>query len=260
MDSGRFQNVETGNGKKAVRFSVLKAGTALPKTKERLGDYGELFVDTFSEPGQAWDIHDVEHGEFPEEPSAYDGFVITGSRASVYENLPWIRSLERLIRWIHELELPLVGICFGHQVVAKALGGEVRPNEQGWTIGVREVFPTPSGEADAPFRGAPNRLRILKSHQDTVVALPPGAVHLVTSDSIRHEMFAVGQSVLCLQGHPEFDHETVQEIIEELKGRGVLSRSKEREATESLSLHPHREFWTGLLKTFLFSRPGPSKA
>lgn len=232
----------------------MKAGTALPRTKERLGDYGKLFTDAFSEPGQTWDIHDVEHGEFPADPYAYDGFVITGSRASVYEDLAWIRSLEDLIRRIHRIELPLIGVCFGHQAVARALGGEVCPNERGWNLGVRPISLIRHAGATPLFREAPSPLRIMKSHQDVVAELPPRAVPLATSDAARYEMFSVGRHILCLQGHPEFDHETIREIIEELEKRGVLDPSRAKEAVDSLSLRPDREFWTRMLKSFLLSR------
>ncbi len=82
--------------KSKKRFGVLKAGTANPDARKRLGDCDEMFISLLSEPGETWDVYDVEHGVFPEDVSGHDGFLITGSRYSVYEDKPWIKGLSRV--------------------------------------------------------------------------------------------------------------------------------------------------------------------
>ena len=175
-----------------MRFSVLKAGTATRQSRERIGDVDRMFIDLLEQPGDRWDVHDVEHGAFPEHVSEYDGFVITGGRASAMDKEDWVLRLHDTVREAHQRGALLLGICLGHQVVAAALGGEVGQNPSGWDIGIVPIELTAEGRALENLRGAPRPLRILQSHRDVVTRLPPGAVHLAESQSTRYEMFRLG--------------------------------------------------------------------
>ncbi len=237
--------------KNCRRFAVLKAGTANPGTRARLGDYGERFISLLSEPGETWHVYDVEHGIFPENVSRYDGFVVTGSRYSAYEDRPWIRRLRDLVRGIHERSIRLVGVCFGHQAIALALGGDVGLNPKGWDIGLIEWTLTEAARGLASFRQAPDPVRILVSHMDVVTRLPEGAVRLAWSDRTEVEAFAVGSSVLSMQGHPEYDSGAVEEIIELLSGQSVLPADRAEEGRASLAGEPHNAFLRNLLKRCL---------
>jgi GMP synthase (glutamine-hydrolysing) len=241
--------------KKNKRFAVLQAGTANPKARERLGDPGEMFVSLLSEPGEAWDVYDVEHGVFPEDVSAHDGYVITGSRYSVYEDRPWIRDLLGLVREIYRREIRLVGVCFGHQAVALALGGEVALNPKGWDMGLKELTLTEAAKGLASFRKASNPTRILVSHMDTVTRMPDQAVRLAYSERTEFEMFTLGSSVLSLQGHPEYDSEVIEEIIELLSRHSILPSDRAEEGRASLTGRPHNAFLRNLLKGFLQGHP-----
>ena len=236
-----------------MRYSVLRAGTALRKTQQRCGDYGQMFVDLFSEPGQRWEVHDVENGDLPVRVNDYDGFVITGSRFSAYDDIAWIRRLQQFIRRIFQDEIPLIGICFGHQIIAQALGGEVRTNPRGWDVGLRKLVPTREAKRFPPWKNAKALPRILECHQDIVSRLPPGAVHLASSELTEFEMYRIGRSVLSIQGHPEFDNETVREIIAELHARKILSALQILRAKKSLWVEPDRSFFRDMLQTVLFS-------
>jgi GMP synthase (glutamine-hydrolysing) len=242
---------EEDDMKKNTRFAVLKAGTANPGALKRLGDYDKMFISLLSEPGEAWDVYDVEDGVFPENVSAHDGYVITGSRYSVYEDRPWIKELLELVREIHRREIRLVGVCFGHQAVALALGGEVKLNPKGWDIGLKELTLTEAAKGLASFRKASNPTRVLVSHMDTVTRMPDEAVRLAYSDRTEFEMFTLGPSVLSLQGHPEYDNEVIEEIIELLSGHSVLPSDRAEEGKASLAGQPHEAFLRELLKGFL---------
>ncbi len=233
------------------RFAVLKAGTANPGARERLGDCDEMFISVLSGPGQVWDVYDVEHGAFPEDVSRYDGFVITGSRYSVYEDRPWIKGLLELVREIHRREIRLVGVCFGHQTVALALGGEVALNPRGWDIGLKELSLTESAKRLAAFEEAPNPLRILVTHMDVVTRLPHRAVRLAYSERTEFEMFTMGRTVLSLQGHPEYDAGVIEEIIDLLSAHSMLPADRAGEGRASLAGRPHNAFFRDLLKGFL---------
>jgi GMP synthase (glutamine-hydrolysing) len=237
--------------KKNKRFAVLKAGTANPEARKRLGDCGEMFISLLSDPGETWDVYDVEHGVFPEDVSSHEGYVITGSRYSVYEDRPWIKELLELVREIYRREIRLVGVCFGHQVAALALGGEVGLNPKGWDMGLKELTLTDAAKGLRSFQGVPNPTRILVSHMDVVTRMPDRAVRLAYSERTEFEMFMLGRSVLSLQGHPEYDGEVIREIIDLLSGLSILPPDRAGEGRASLHEQPHNAFFRGVLKGFL---------
>tara|TARA_B100000749_G_scaffold55402_1_gene40397 strand:+ start:576 stop:1301 length:726 start_codon:yes stop_codon:yes gene_type:complete len=167
-------------------------------------------------------------GEFPEHPDGCGGYLITGSARSVYESEPWIERLEAYVRTLHQLRKPLIGICFGHQMIAQALGGRTEKAAQGWGVGRQtyQVLETP-----AWLDSSPPEFSILASHQDQVTELPDGATRLASSGFCKNAAFTLGDHVLSFQGHPEFTKEFSQGILdlrrehygEELYASGVAS-------------------------------------
>lgn len=232
------------------KFAVLKAGTANRQARQRLGDFSGMFTTLLAVPGQQWDVHDVQHGHFPANLSAYRGFAITGSRASVNDDEPWIHQLLETIREIHARRIPLLGMCFGHQAVAKALGGAVVPSTNGWDVGVRTLTLTEQGRAQPALGRASEPLRIHMLHMDAVTRLPPGAVHLARSDHGEHEIFTLGNQTLCLQGHAEFDGDVLREAIDKLHGAGLLTRERADASRATLATPVSRDFWQGWLRAF----------
>jgi GMP synthase (glutamine-hydrolysing) len=197
-------------------------------------------------------VVNVAGDEFPARVADYDGYVITGSKYSVNDDKPWIHRLFAFIREMHAAEVRVVGCCFGAQAVAVALGGEVRPNPLGWDLGLREVAPSPAGRAVPALAGAPWPLRILESHRDIVTRLPAQAVHLGASARTPHELFAVGENMLCLQGHPEFDGAVIEEVIELMQDD--LTPEELRLARDAMGQAPHRDFLREHLLGFLMRR------
>jgi GMP synthase (glutamine-hydrolysing) len=256
--------MSTNAAKPERRFAILKAGTANRLARERLGDFSGMFRALLDPPGHLpansppvsrWDVIDVQHGEFPQDLSAYAGFVITGSRASAYDPDPWVLRLLDTIREIHARRIPLLGMCFGHQAAGLALGGAVEPNPKGWDVGARTLELTPAGRALPLLAGAPqfdsrHPLAIHKLHADVVTRLPPGAVHLARSAHAEHEMFAVGATTLCLQGHAEFDADVVREAIDRLEGAHVLQPEQAQASRASLATPVPRAFWQARLQAF----------
>jgi len=239
-----------------MRFSILKAGTATRAGRERIGDTDRMFIDLLSFPGSQWDVHDVEHGVFPDDLGGYDGLVITGGPAAAYDTDGWVLRLLETVREAHGRGIGLLGICLGHQVVAKALGGEVGLNPQGWEIGLGEVRLTPEARSYPGLRGAPQPLRMLETHRDVITRLPPGALHLAYSDKTRYEMFSLGTTVLCMQGHPEMDCEEVGEILR--KREPHLPPEVVAAGRTTLEGSPHREFLQRLLQDFLRGQAQPA--
>ena len=169
----------------------------------------------------------------------------------MYEDRPWIKRLLDLVREIHSREIRLVGVCFGHQAVALALGGEAGLNPRGWDIGLKALSLTERARGLASFKAAPDPPRILVTHMDVVTRLPDRAVHLARSERTEFEMFALGRNVLCLQGHPEYDGEVIEEIIDLLSAHSMLPAHRAEEGRASLSRKPHNGFFLDLLKRFL---------
>ncbi len=235
-----------------MRFAVLQTGRSAPRARERLGNYGEMFVNLFAEPGTTWDVVNVAGDEFPARVDDYDGYVISGSKYSVHDDKPWIHRLFDFIREMDAAAVRVVGCCFGAQSVAVALGGEVHANPAGWELGLRELTPSAACRALPALKGAPWPLRILESHQEIVTRLPTHALHLAASPRTPNEIFSVGENTLCLQGHPEFDGLVIEEVLELMQED--LTPEELGLARASMAQAPHREFLRECLLGFLQRR------
>lgn len=182
--------------------ALLECDHVDPDVRHVAGDYAAMFSRLFSEfaPAIAFDHIDVVGGDALPELGVHDGILITGSRQSVGDDLPWIDDLGQLVVRAHAAQVPLVGICFGHQLIAHALGGHVDRAPAGWGVGVHHATVTAPRDWMVP---SSTGFDLLVSHQDQVTALPPGGTVLATSDHAPVAAFEVG-SLLGFQGHPEF--------------------------------------------------------
>ncbi len=160
--------------------------------------------------GGAWDVHDVRtDAPLPgvEEAAA---FVMTGSSSSVTERAPWMLRAEAHIREIAAAEVPFFGICFGHQLVAQALGGAVERNARGREIGTVAVRRLAE---DPLFEGVGTELLVNATHKDSVARLPVGARVLASSELEPTQSFAIGRAIRCVQFHPEIDGDAMRGYV-----------------------------------------------
>jgi GMP synthase-like glutamine amidotransferase len=166
---------------------------------------------------------DVVKGELPESPDTCDAYVCTGSRYSVYEEREWIAKLKDYVRELQEARKPFVGVCFGHQILAEALGGEVKPAEQGWGVGIHEMHITHPEPWMQPER---KDCKLQYMHGDQVQRLPRESVVLAAAPHCPVAMFRVGDNMLGIEGHPEFPAPYVEALVRSRKERIGEKRSE----------------------------------
>ncbi len=194
-------------------LGILKTDAVRPEWVPDFGEYPDMFVALLSQldPQLQFRIYDVEEGVYPEDIDEVDAYLITGSKSSVYEDKPWIVKLMDFVRELHGRKKKIVGICFGHQLVAQALGGKTEKSPKGWGVG-RHTHRF-NQAAHWHDQGEPD-FEILVSHQDQVVKNAEGAQVLAGSDFCENAVCQVGDHILTFQGHPEFVPGYSREIME----------------------------------------------
>jgi len=184
-----------------MRILVLVTGQPVAEVLERRGDFTRLLREA-SGDARLFRAHDLRTDAPPPGPRDADAFVITGSASSVTERAPWMLRGERLVRDIVSAGVPLLGVCFGHQMIAQALGGRVERNPRGREIGAVRL----TRVADDPlFAGLARSFDVNATHVDAVTQLPRGARLLATTSLDAAASFAIGDVVRAVQFHPEFD-------------------------------------------------------
>ena len=195
-----------------MKLGILKTDAVRPEWVPEFGEYPDMFIALLAEqdPELEFAVYDVEQGIYPQDIDEVDAYLMTGSKSSVYEDKAWIH---RLIEFVQELDArrkKLVGICFGHQLVAQALGGSTEKSPKGWGVGLHSYsfseLPAWHDQSDASFD-------VLVSHQDQVVENARGAVVLASSDFCENAVCQVGEHILTFQGHPEFLVDYSREIM-----------------------------------------------
>lgn len=202
------------------KIMIVKTGEPVPSVAATRGQFADLIREVIGDAFDGdYDSFDAREGEHPD-PRVADAFVITGSAANVPTREPWILRTEAWLREVVAAGTPTFGICFGHQLLAQALGGEVQKNPRGREIGSIEI--TRRDGADDPiFAGVKGRFVANVTHVDTVVALPEGAVSLSKSDLEDHHAIRFTDACYGVQFHPEIDAEVMRGYI--LSRREILA-------------------------------------
>jgi len=226
---------------------IIKTGTTFPSTLARLGDFDAWTQAGLKNAKTDVRIVDAENGAAL--PPAVDcaGVVITGAHAMVTDDLPWSIALEKWIPGLLAAETPILGICYGHQLLARATGGEVGYHPQGKEIGTVEVSCLPAAEHDSLFRALPAAFPAHVTHAQTVLALPPGAIRLAANRHEPNHAFRIGKCAWGVQFHPEYTPKIMRAYIREQAGELTAAGTEPEPLLEAVVPTPAAG---GLLKNF----------
>ena len=224
-------------------IGILQTGFA-PDALASLGDYPHMFARLLDGQGFTFQTYRVVDGVFPAHVTDCDGWLITGSRHGVYEDHSWLPPLEQFIRDSFAAHVPMVGICFGHQIIAQAMGGKVEKFAGGWAVGAQEY----------DFGG--DTLTLNAWHQDQVIAVPKGARVIASNDFCTNAALLYDHA-LTIQAHPEFQSEFIDGLMQ-TRGRGVVPDDRLRAAAMRLSDPIHDQAIAARIARFFYENRAPS--
>ena len=206
-----------------VKIGILETGR-LPDDLAAHGDYPRMVRDWLGMENAVSRAYAVLDMEFPDSPLAADAWLITGSRFAAYEDHPWIGPLEEFIRAARDAGVLMVGICFGHQIMAQALGGRVAKSAKGWGLGVHDYTVTHWPEDLGPV---PDDLRLEAFHQDQVEMLPEGAEVIATSPFCEYAALWYPGFGVSFQAHPEFGPAFLSDLVRARTGTVIDTETGE---------------------------------
>ena len=204
-------------------IGILQTGEAPANLAPTSGDYPDMFQHLLADQGFTFRTYRVLDNQFPASVTECDGCLLTGSRFGAYEDHAFIPPLEDFIRAAHAAAVPMVGICFGHQIIAQALGGKVEKFSKGWSVG-----PT-----DYDFNG--QTLRLNAWHQDQVTRRPEGATVVACNEFCENAALIYGDRAFTVQAHPEFRSDFVDGLMK-TRGKGLVPDALMEAASARLDL------------------------
>lgn len=203
-----------------MRIGILETGQNREHLTERHGTYVNMFSALLSavDPSLEFTSYAVLNDEWPASIHECDAWLMTGSRHTAFDRLPWMVRLEELLREMMAAGKPIIGICFGHQILAQAMGGKVERAQVGWGLGPHRysVHEMPEWMGEAPEIICLNAV-----HQDQVTAAPEGATVIASSPFCKNAILAYGDSALTFQAHPEFAPKFLLELLDALESSGL---------------------------------------
>ncbi|KRW94546.1 type 1 glutamine amidotransferase [Paracoccus sp. MKU1] len=192
-----------------MRIGILKCGQSPEELRGELGDYDTMFERLLAGRGFEFASYHVEHMDFPQGVHDAQGWLLTGSRHGVYEDHAFIPPLQDFVRAAYAARVPLVGICFGHQLIAQALGGRVTKHPAGWAVGAQ----------DYDFGG--ENVTLNAWHQDQVIHRPESAQVLAGNGFCENAALIYDDRAFTVQAHPEFSDAFIEGLIEH-RARGTV--------------------------------------
>ncbi len=221
-----------------MHLCILENDDLDPPLVQQHDRVAAMFERLFAQAGYQGriDFFSARHGQYPDSFEAYDAVLLTGSRADAFSDEPWVVTLRERVTRLLQDQHKLLGVCFGHQLIAHCLGAPVQRAPRGWRLG-RQAYDwlgAPEHLGLAPGQAA--RMALLASHQDQVLALPLGATLLATQPECPVAAFALGDQVFCIQPHPEFTPDVSAFLLQ--KRRALIGEPLYEQSMGSLS-QPH---------------------
>lgn len=242
-----------------LSVGVLKTGSVHPNLKERFEDYEiiltRLIQDSLPEVKISSKSYDVQKFQRPKNINDHQLYLITGSRFGVYEDLDWIHFLLKVVDEIvhsKHCNQKILGICFGHQIIAKYFGAEVSLEKSGWALGVRDYqIQNTVSWIDTEV----SSFSLLGFHQDQVKNEPKDLKVWATSAHCPYAGFYLGSQIMTIQAHPEFSPEYEKALLKEVSSEGRFSKQAMNVAIESVNQYPvHRKLFKCFFRNFFLNK------
>ena len=214
-----------------MRIGILNTDTLKTEFDTKYGQYPAMFKNVLlqSDPNLQIHSYEVQSGDYPTALDECDAYLITGSKVSAFDDIPWVNELKIFVRSLHQHQKKLIGICFGHQLIAEALGGKVERSNGGWHVGVHGAT---LKKNTILFGSSHQEFNLIYNHQDQVLKIPRESILLASCKNCPVAMLAIDDHILSFQGHVEFDVAYAKDLLE--MRRSILGEDTYLKASDSL--------------------------
>ncbi len=230
-----------------MHIGILQTGESPDALRADMGDYPDFFETLLAGRGLTFSRYAVLRSEFPKDVHDCEGWLITGSRFGAYEDHPWIPPLEDFIRKAFAEHVPMVGVCFGHQIIAQAMGGKVEKYPGGWSVGPTE------------YDFGDHKVTLNAWHQDQVTQKPEGAKVLASTEFCENAALLYDDRMLTVQPHPEFRKEFMAGLIK-FRGPGLVPDAILADATNRIDTTLDSPSMAERISQFFLTRPAKTGA